>query len=113
MEGPNLRGCPRTLFYGRVELRVGKKKIRLDRVRGDLGIRGVFLHTDPLPVDTALRIKLVGAASPEMEGIVRQCDAEGLHIEFTGITEPNRRRLDDLIAELAQKEPLCAERKRS
>ena len=106
MEGPNLRSCPRTLFSCPVELRVGKKTVRLQQALGNLSIHGLFLHAEALPVGGPVRIKIAAVPRFEVEGVVRYCEPDGVHIEFAEVTEANRRRLEELIAEFAVKEPL-------
>ena len=106
MEGPNLRSCPRTLFSCPVELRVDKKTIRLQRALGNLSIHGLFLHAEALPAGGSVHIKIASVPRFEVDGIVRYCDPDGIHIEFNDVTEANRRRLEELIAEFAVKEPL-------
>lgn len=108
MEGPDLRSCPRTLFTCPVELRVGSKTIRLEQALGNLSVHGLFLHAEPLPVNASVRIRIAAAHPAEFTGVVRFCDAEGVHIEFLTITEADRRRLYDLIAEFAPKERLSS-----
>lgn len=106
MEGPNFRNCPRTLFSCPVELSVGEKTIRLKRALGNLSTGGLFLHTEALPVDSPVHIKIAAIPSMEVDGIVRCCEPDGVHIEFTSVSEANRRRLNDLITEFALQEPL-------
>jgi hypothetical protein len=106
MEGPNLRNCPRTLFSCPVELRVGKKTIRLKQALGNLSNHGLFLHTEALPVGTPVHIKIAAVPPMEVDGIVRYSEPEGIHIEFTDLTETSRRCLDDLIVQFALQEPL-------
>ena len=108
MEGPNLRNCPRTLFSCPVELSVGNKTFRLKQALGNLSVHGLFLHVDPLPVDASVHIRIAANHPAEFDGVVRSCDAEGVHIEFIAITEADRRHLDDLIAEFALKERLSS-----
>ena len=108
MEGPNLRNCPRTLFSCPVELSVGDKTIRLEQALGNLSVHGLFLHAEPLPVDASVHIRIAATHPAELDGVVRFCDAEGVHIEFIAITEADRRHLDDLIAEFALKERLSS-----
>ncbi len=108
MEGPNLRSYPRTLFSCPVELSVGDKTIRLEQALGNLSVHGLFLHAEPLPVDASVHIRIAATHPAEFDGVVRFCDAEGVHIEFTAITEADRRHLDDLIAEFALQERLSS-----
>ena len=106
MEGPNLRSCPRTLFSCPIELSVGDKTIRLQQALGNLSTHGLFLHAEALPVDSSVHIKIATVPSMEVDGIVRCCEPDGIHIEFAVVTEANRRRLEDLIAKFAVQEPL-------
>ena len=108
MEGPDLRSYPRTLFSCPVELRVGGKTIRLKQALGNLSVHGLFLHAEPLPVNAAVHVRIAAAHPAEFDGVVRFCDAEGVHIEFIAITEDGRLRLYDLIAEFAPKERLSS-----
>jgi hypothetical protein len=108
MEGPDLRSFPRTLFSCPVELSVGEKTIRLEQALGNLSMHGLFIQTEPLPVDSAVHIRIVAAHPAEFDGVVRFCDAEGIHIEFLAVTEAGRLRLYDLIAELVPKQRLSA-----
>ena len=105
MEGPNLRS-PRTLFSCPVELSVGKKTVRMRQALGNLSPHGLFLHAEALPVGGSVHIKMVTVPCFEVDGIVRHCEPDGIHIEFTDLTEANRRCLDDLIAQFALQEPL-------
>ena len=106
MEGPNLRSCPRTLFSCPVELSVGKKTIRLRQALGNLSTHGLFLQAKALPVGSSVHIKIAAVPSMEVDGIVRYCEPDGIHIEFTDLTEASRRRIDDLIVQFASQEPL-------
>ena len=108
MEGPDLRSYPRTLFSCPVELRVGGKTIRLEQALGNLSVHGLFLQAEPLPLNASVRIRIAATHPAEFAGVVRFCDAEGVHIEFLAITEADRRHLYDLIAEFAPKERLSS-----
>lgn len=108
MEGPDLRSYPRTLFTCPVELSVGGKTIRLKQAVGNLSVHGLFLHAEPLPVNASVHIRIAAAHPAEFDGVVRFCDAEGVHIEFLAITEAGRLHLYDLIAEFAPKERLSS-----
>lgn len=107
MEGPSLRGSPRTLLRCPIELRVGNQTIRLKQAVGNLSTGGLFIIAGELPVDTPVHVKMAAAPPFEAEGVVRFCDAGGVGIEFTTLTEANRRRLAELIAEFAQRETLA------
>ncbi len=104
MEGSSLRSCPRTLLCCPVELRVGEKTIRLERAVGNLSTGGLCVNAEALPVNTAVHIKMAPAHPFEADGVVRSCDAGGVHIEFTALSQANRRRLDELIAEFTERE---------
>lgn len=108
MEGPNLRSYPRTLFSCPVELTVDDKTIHLKEALGNLSVHGLFLHAEPLPVDASVHIRIAAIHPAELDGVVRFCDAEGVHIEFIALTEADRRHLDDLIAEFALREHLSS-----
>ena len=108
MEGPELRSLPRTLLCCPVELRVGDKTIRLQQGFGNLSAKGLFLRTEGLPVNTVVHIKIAASPPLEAEGVVRFCTSAGIGIEFASHTEVERRRLEDLIAELVTKETFAA-----
>lgn len=106
MEGPSIRSCPRTLFCCPVELRVGKKTIRLKQALGNLSPGGLYVNTEALPANTAVHVKIVAVPPFEADGVVRFSDSGGVGIEFLTVTRANRKRLDELIAEMMQQEPL-------
>ena len=106
MEGPNLRSASRTSLCCPVELRVGKHAIQVVPAVGDLSVRGLFVNAEGLPVDTAVHIRMTAGPALEAEGVVRFSQAESIGIEFTALTEANRRRLEQRIAEFVEKETL-------
>lgn len=107
MEGSNIRRYPRTQFRCAIELLVGKKSTRLDNAVGNLSVDGLFLEAATLPSNTALHVK-IGAVPPfEADGVVRFSGADGVGIEFTGLTDNQHRRLDDLIAQFLPREVLA------
>ncbi len=55
-------------------------------------------------MNTPLRIRMAASRNFEAQGVVRSCDAGGMHIEFTRVTQANRQRLDQLIAEFVPRE---------
>jgi hypothetical protein len=79
----------------------------------DLSVNGMFvLDTEPLPVDTTIRLSLrLGDKDVALQGIVRRTVAEeGMGIQFTGVSPEARRRLRLHIASLASADrPLQAE----
>lgn len=104
MEGPSFRRCPRTLLSGPVEIRAGEKTILLDPAVGDLSTGGLCINADALPTNTPVHIRMATGPEFEADGIVRSCAAGGVHIEFTRITESDRQRLNQLIAEFVPRE---------
>jgi len=104
VEGPSFRKCPRTLLCCPVEIRAGEKAIHLEQAVGDLSTGGLCVNAEPLPMNTPVRIRMAASPDFEAEGVVRSCDAGGVHIEFTRVTEANRQRLDQIIADFAQRE---------
>ena len=106
MEGPNIGRYPRTQFCCPIELRVGNKTTRLDGASGNLNIHGLFIQARSIPVNTPLRIKISAVCVLEVDGVVRFCDTDGIGIEFTGLTDDHRQRIDALIAYLLPKEVL-------
>lgn len=104
MEGPSFRKCPRTLLGGSVEILAGERAIRIERAVGDLCTGGMCIVAESLPVETPVRIRMAAGVKFEAEGVVRSCDAGGIHIEFTRMTRANRQRLDQLIAEFVPRE---------
>lgn len=108
MEGPSLRSSPRTLLCCPIELRVGNQTIRLKQATGNLSVGGLFISAGELPVNTPVHVKMAATPPFEAEGVVRFCDAGGIGIEFTTLTEANRRRLGELIAEFTQRETLAS-----
>ena len=107
MEGPNIGRFPRTQFRCPIELRVGNKTTRLDGASGNLNIHGLFIQARSVPVSTPVRIKISGVCVLEVDGVVRFCDADGIGIEFTGLTDDHRQRIDALIAHFLPKEVLA------
>ncbi len=55
-------------------------------------------------MNTPVRIRMAASPNFEAEGVVRSCDAGGMHIEFTRVTQAHRHRLDQLIAEFVPRE---------
>lgn len=108
MEGPSLRSTPRMSLGNPVELHLGKKTIRIPNPVGNLSVGGLFVHAQPVPLDTPVHIRVAAAHPFEADGVVRELHGDGLGIEFTTITDANRRRLDELIAELTSKELLAS-----
>ncbi len=104
MEGPSFRKCPRTLLCCPVEIRAGEKAIHLKQPVGDLSTGGLCVNAEPLPVNTPVGIRMAASPNFEAEGVVRSCDAGGVHIEFTRVTQAHRQRLDQLIAEFVPRE---------
>jgi PilZ domain len=107
MEGPNIGRYPRTQFCCPIELRVGNKTTRLDGASGNLNIHGLFIQARSIPANTPVHIKISSVRVLEVEGVVRFCDTDGIGIEFTGLTDDHRRRIDDLIAHFLPQEVLA------
>lgn len=110
MEGPSIRSFPRMSLQNPVELRVGTKSIRIQRAVGNLSVGGLFVNAEDLPVNAGVHVKIAAAHPFEAEGVVRFSEPQGggVGIEFTAITDANRKRLDELIAELTRKEVLAS-----
>ena len=108
MEGPSLRSFPRLPLRNPVEIRVGSRTIRIEKAVGDLSVGGLFVNAEGLPLNADVHIKIAATRPFEAEGVVRETHAGGVGIEFTAITEANRKRLDELIAALTQKEVLAS-----
>ena len=105
MEGPSIRTFPRTELRTPVELRLGGRTLRVEKPLGNLSVGGLFVNCEDLPVNTDVHVCIQAAQPFEAEGIVRfvQPDHSGVGIEFVKITEPDRRRLDELIADLTRR----------
>lgn len=109
MEGPSIRSFPRISLGNPVELRVQNKTIRIREPIGNLSAGGLFVNAAELLVNTPVHIKIAAAHPFEAEGVVRFCESQGgVGIEFTSITDANRKRLDELIVELTKKEVLAS-----
>jgi hypothetical protein len=92
-----------------IELRVGNRTIRLKNAFGNLSAGGLFIQAADLPVNTPVHVKIAAATPFEADGVVRVSEPHsGVGIEFTTITEANRKRLDELIGELVNKEALAS-----
>jgi hypothetical protein len=107
MEGPNIGRFPRTQFCCPIELRVGNKTTRLDGASGNLNIHGLFIQARCIPVNTPVRLKISAGCVLEVDGVVRFCDADGIGVEFMGLTDDHRRCIDDLIAHFVPREVLA------
>ena len=110
MEGPSIRRFPRTCLRTPVELRVGEQTIHIEKAVGNLSPGGLFVNAGELPVNTNVHVRIAAVHPFEADGVVRFCEPHdgGVGIEFTNITDANRRYLDDLIAELARTELLAS-----
>ena len=110
MEGPSIRRFPRMSLGNPIDLRVGERTIRIENPVGNLSVGGLFVHTEDLPVDTHVHVKIDALHPIEADGVVRFCEprGEGLGIEFTAVTEANHKYLDELIAELTLKGVLAS-----
>jgi len=104
VEGPNLRGLPRTLFSCPMELRVGDQTLRREQAHGNLSTHGLFLCAEQLPAGTPVHVHFTANPPADMDGVVRFRDADGIGIEFTAVSEADRRSLDALIAEFTENE---------
>lgn len=108
MEGPSLRSFPRLPLHHPVELRVGGRTVRVEKAVGDLSAGGLFVNARGLPPSANVHIKIGSEQAFEADGVVRETHADGVGIEFTGMTEANCKRLDQLIAALTRKEVLAS-----
>jgi len=108
MEGPSLRSTPRMELRNPIELRLENKTIRIPKPVGNLSVGGLFVNAQPVPLDTPVHVKVAAAHPFEADGVVREVHGNGLGIEFTAITDANRKRLDELIVELTKKELLAS-----
>jgi len=110
MEGPCIRHSPRIFLRNPVELRVGNKAIRIKEAVGNLSTGGLFINTAEMPVNTIVHVKIAAVRPFEADGVVRFCEPQGggVGIEFTTITDDNRKRLDDIIVELTKNEVLAS-----
>ena len=110
MKGPSLRSFPRMSLRNPIELRAGSRTLRIEKAVGNLSVGGLFVNAGDLPLNTPVGVKIAATHPFEAEGVVRFCDPEGggVGIEFTRITDANRKRLDKLIAALTQKEVLAS-----
>ena len=108
MEGPSVRSFPRMDLRNAVELRAGSKTIRVEKAVGNLSVGGLYVNAENLPLEASVHVKIVARHPFEAEGVVRESHAGGVGIEFTSISEANRKRLDELIAELLKREVLAS-----
>lgn len=109
MEGPSIRSFPRMSLRNPVELSAGSRTIRIEKAVGNLSVGGLFVNAGDLPLNSAVRVKIAAARPFEAEGVVRSSEPQGgVGIEFTAMTDANRKRLDELIAELTAKEILAS-----
>jgi len=67
-----------------------------------ISVNGMFCRTHAnVAVGTVLELVLQSpAVSVELQGTVRHANEQGMGIEFTGCTEENKRRLEDLLLRL-------------
>ena len=105
MEGPSIRTFPRMELRIPIELRLGKKTLRVEKPLGNLSVGGLFVNCEDLPVNADVHVCIQAAEPVEADGVVRfvQPDHSGVGIEFVKITEPDRQRLDRLIADLTRR----------
>jgi len=110
VEGPSIRSFPRLSLDHPVELRLGKKTIKVAKPRGNLSAGGLFLLAKGVPENAPVKVKISGRPVFEAEGVVRFSEPRrgGCGIEFTAVNAQNRKRLEGLIAALLKKEALCA-----
>lgn len=111
MEGPLLRNFPRMVFDFPVELGFPDRALRLPHSHGNLSRGGLFLVGPDAPEGTPVRVKISAREPFEADGVIRYREGNGnsgIGIEFTALTDEERARLDDLIAELTRKgAPVC------
>lgn len=106
MEGPMLRNFPRMQLDFPVELGLPDRSIRLAESRGNLSAGGLFLDGPDLPTGTRVHVKIASLQPFEAEGVIRYREGNGntgIGIEFTGLGEVERQRLESLIADLTRK----------
>ena len=104
MEGPSLREYPRMVLHRPVELRVEKKAIKVKEA-GNLSMSGLYVEGEKLPVGTAVHVTVSSSPPVDVDGVVRYATDNGhpgVGIEFTHVTEANRKRLELLIAEITR-----------
>ena len=110
MEGPSLREYPRMVLDNPVELRVEKKAVKM-KDPGNLSVGGLYLEGQKLPVGTLVHVTITSSPPVTVEGVVRYATDNGhpgVGIEFTRVTEANRRHLDKLIENITVKgAPVC------
>lgn len=111
MEGPMMRNFPRMRLDFPVELGLSGRAIRLPQSCGNLSAGGLFLDGQDLPEGTPVHVKISARQPFEAEGVIRYREGNGnsgIGIEFTDLSEAERRRLENLIAELTRKgAPAC------
>jgi hypothetical protein len=106
MEGPSIRSFPRIELRTPLELRTNGTAIRLQGSNVSAG--GLFVEGENLPLGTTVHVSIAAVHPFEADGVVRYRSDGGVGIEFTPLTGPVRKGLDDLIAELTQKGlPVC------
>ncbi len=104
MEGPSLREYPRMVLAKPVELRVEKKAIKMKEA-GNLSVSGLYVEGEKLPVGTAVHVTVSSSPPVDVDGVVRYAGDNGhpgVGIEFTHVTEANRKRLELLIADITR-----------
>jgi hypothetical protein len=106
MDGPSIRSFPRIELHTPLELRTNGTAIRLQGSNVSAG--GLFVESEDLPLGTTVHVTIAGVHPFEADGVVRYHSDGGVGIEFVPMTEPVRRGLDKLIAELTAKGlPVC------
>lgn len=106
MDGPLLRNFPRMVFDFPVELGLPDRAVRLPRSHGNLSLGGLFLAGPDLPEGTPVHVKIAARQSFEANGVIRYREGNGnsgIGIEFNELSEAERERLEELIAELTRK----------
>ena len=108
MDGPSIRSFPRILLHTPLELRTNGSAIRLEGDGSNVSAGGLFVESEDLPLGTTVHVSIAGVHPFEADGVVRYRSRGGVGIEFVPMTEPVRKGLDDLIAELTEKGlPVC------
>lgn len=111
MDGPMLRNFPRMVFDFPVELALPDRAVRLPRSRGNLSAGGLFLAGQDLPEGTPVHVKISARQPFEADGVIRYREGNGdsgIGIEFTELSDAERERLENLIAELTRNgAPVC------
>lgn len=103
MEGSSMREFPRMVLDKPVELTIGEKRIRVENPANNLSAGGVFVRQPDLPTGTPVRVRIpVNSHVFEADGQIRNRETReaGAGIDFTKVSDGNRKVLYELIEEL-------------